>query len=74
VSKKLLAAIQVICGKTGEDEDMYDDAEQEDERALFDVTEDNDSGRPFYWTLALQQSFREELEKCVSLFVVCVLF
>jgi hypothetical protein len=32
------------------------------ERALFDASE-GDYNRPFYWSVALQQSFREELEK-----------
>jgi hypothetical protein len=52
-----------VCGRTGEaEDDIYDDADYEDEHALFDATEAGDS-RPFYWSQALQQSFREELEK-----------
>lgn len=40
---------------------MFDD--YEDERVLFDATEAGDAQTPFYWNQALQQSFREELEK-----------
>ncbi|KAG1777738.1 phosphatidylinositol 3 and 4-kinase-domain-containing protein [Suillus placidus] len=64
-TKRFLSALKIICGRTG-DEDIDDD-DPEEERALFDVTEDNESGRPFYWSRALQQSFREELEKLVIL-------
>ncbi|KAG1752928.1 phosphatidylinositol 3 and 4-kinase-domain-containing protein [Suillus lakei] len=64
-TKRFLSALKIICGRTG-DEDV-DDEDPEEERALFDVTEDNESGRPFYWSRALQQSFREELEKLVIL-------
>lgn len=54
-----------MCGKTGEGDELYDEVDYEDERVLFDVTESGDGERPFYWTQALQQSFREELEKYV---------
>ncbi|EIW83022.1 hypothetical protein CONPUDRAFT_52541 [Coniophora puteana RWD-64-598 SS2] len=64
-SKKLLGALKIICGKTGEDDDLEDDPEGE--RALFDASEGTDGSRPFYWSRALQQSFREELEKLVVL-------
>lgn len=64
-TKRFLSALKIICGRTG-DEDI-DEEDPEEERALFDVTEDNESGRPFYWSRALQQSFREELEKLVIL-------
>ncbi|KIJ67706.1 hypothetical protein HYDPIDRAFT_173507 [Hydnomerulius pinastri MD-312] len=60
-TKKLLSALKIICGRTGDEDAEEDDPEEE--RALFDATEDSDSGRPFYWSRALQQSFREELEK-----------
>jgi phosphatidylinositol 4-kinase type 2 len=60
-----MATMKIICGRTGDEDDLYDDAEQEDERVFYDITEDNEGGRPFYWTQALQQSFREELEKYV---------
>ncbi|KAK0504617.1 phosphatidylinositol 3 and 4-kinase-domain-containing protein [Armillaria luteobubalina] len=63
VSKRLLSAIKVICGKTGDPEDVYEDYEEE---RLFDATE-ADPQTPFYWTPSLQQSFREELEKLVIL-------
>lgn len=56
--------MKIVCGKTGdEDQDLYDDADQEDDRVLFDVTDVGENGAPFYWTQTLQQSFREELEK-----------
>jgi phosphatidylinositol 4-kinase type 2 len=68
LSKRFMAAISVVCGKTGETDENYDEFGYEDERALFDATEDGDSsGRPFYWTQTLQQSFRDELEKLVIL-------
>lgn len=62
MAKRFLNAIRVICGRAGEEDDFYDDDEREHERRLFDVSE-SQSGRPFYWTSALQDSFREELEK-----------
>lgn len=63
MSKRFLNTIKIICGRTGEAEDVYDDADYEDERVLFDATETGDAQRPFYWSQILQQSFREELEK-----------
>lgn len=60
-SKKFFSALKIVCGKTGEED--LEEEDPEEERALFDVTEESDSGRPFYWSRALQQSFREELEK-----------
>jgi hypothetical protein len=62
-----LSALKVICGRTGDTEDIYDDTDYEDERVLYDATEDSDAQRPFYWSQPLQQSFREELEKSVPL-------
>jgi len=62
LTKRFLSTMKIFCGKTGE-EDAFDDADQEDERVLYDATEEADSQLPFYWSLALQQSFREELEK-----------
>jgi len=62
-TKRFLSALKVVCGKTGEEEELYDDADQEDEQVLFDATEESDTQRPFYWSQALQESFREELEK-----------
>ncbi|TFK44679.1 phosphatidylinositol 3 and 4-kinase-domain-containing protein [Crucibulum laeve] len=67
VSKRFLGALKIICGKTGDTEDAYDDSDYEDERVLFDATETHDTQRPFYWSQTLQQSFRDELEKLVIL-------
>ncbi|KAJ7901822.1 phosphatidylinositol 3 and 4-kinase-domain-containing protein [Mycena olivaceomarginata] len=66
VSKRFMSALKIVCGRTGEvDED--DEADYDEEHVLFDVTEGGDTARPFYWSQALQQSFREELEKLVIL-------
>ncbi|KAF8210266.1 phosphatidylinositol 3 and 4-kinase-domain-containing protein [Mycena galopus ATCC 62051] len=65
VTKRMLSALKIVCGRTGEVEED-DEADYEEEHVLFDVTETSDS-RPFYWSQALQQSFREELEKLVIL-------
>lgn len=62
-TKKFMTTMKVVCGRTGEDEDMFDDEDREDERVLFDVSEHNQSTTPFYWSAALQDNFREELEK-----------
>ncbi|THV05064.1 hypothetical protein K435DRAFT_713591 [Dendrothele bispora CBS 962.96] len=64
-SKRFTSALKVVCGRTGDIEDVYDD--YEDERVLFDATESDNANRPFYWNSALQESFREELEKLVIL-------
>jgi hypothetical protein len=45
-------------------EDANDDVDYDEERQLYAMGEE-DSERPFYWSVALQQSFREELEKYV---------
>ncbi|KAJ7783173.1 phosphatidylinositol 3 and 4-kinase-domain-containing protein [Mycena metata] len=69
VSKRFLSALKIVCGRTGEAEDeldVYDEADYEDDHALFDASEAGDS-RPFYWTQGLQQSFREELENAYYL-------
>ncbi|KAL4254266.1 Phosphatidylinositol 4-kinase [Abortiporus biennis] len=66
VMKKFMGTMKIICGRTGDDEDMYDEEEREDERVLFDATE-TQSNTPFYWTPYLQDNFREELEKLVIL-------
>jgi hypothetical protein len=63
ISKRILTTLNIMCGKTGDTDDLYDEADYEDERVLFDATEAHDAERPFYWTQTLQQSFREELEK-----------
>ncbi|KAA1471659.1 hypothetical protein DENSPDRAFT_837697 [Dentipellis sp. KUC8613] len=67
VTKRFLSALKVVCGRTGAEEDVYDEADAEDERVLYDASESSDSSRPFYWSQTLQQSFREELEKLVIL-------
>ncbi|TBU33760.1 phosphatidylinositol 3 and 4-kinase-domain-containing protein [Dichomitus squalens] len=61
--KKFLGALKVVCGKTGAEEDYEDDDVVE---RMYDRTESR-SGEPFYWTPALQDNFREELEKLVIL-------
>ncbi|KAK7057197.1 phosphatidylinositol 3 and 4-kinase-domain-containing protein [Favolaschia claudopus] len=63
VSKRFMGALKIVCGRTGEPEEEEEDYEEEN--VLFDVTEGD--SRPFYWSQALQQSFREELEKLVIL-------
>ncbi|KAG6378055.1 hypothetical protein JVT61DRAFT_13737 [Boletus reticuloceps] len=60
-TRKFFSSFKIICGKTGTEE--LEEEDPEEERALFDVTEESDSGRPFYWSRVLQHSFREELEK-----------
>ncbi|KAI0315476.1 phosphatidylinositol 3 and 4-kinase-domain-containing protein [Amylostereum chailletii] len=67
LSKKFMSAFKIVCGRTGAEEDVYDEAEAEDDRVLYDASENHDSTRPFYWSGALQRSFREELEKLVIL-------
>ncbi|KAJ8489486.1 hypothetical protein ONZ51_g2919 [Trametes cubensis] len=64
--KKVMSAVSVVCGKTGAEEEIYDDDDHDDDRVLYDASEDR-SGQPFYWTPALQDNFREELEKLVIL-------
>ncbi|TFK54327.1 hypothetical protein OE88DRAFT_1732997 [Heliocybe sulcata] len=63
-TKRCLSTVKVVCGRTGDDDDQYDDAEGDE---LFDPSEAHEPGRPFYWSQALQQSFRDELEKLVIL-------
>lgn len=70
VSKRFLGAMKIICGKTGDTDDAYDDHDYEDDRHLYDASEGSDVNRPFYWTQTLQQSFREELEKWGRLFAL----
>ena len=60
-NKRFLGAIKVICGRTGA-EGYDEEADMEYDRALYDASE-GDQNRPFYWSAALQKSFREELEK-----------
>lgn len=66
-SKRFLGALKVICGRTGDTEDVYDEVDYEEEQVLYDATEEADIQRPFYWSQSLQQSFRDELEKFVIL-------
>ncbi|KAM6502295.1 Phosphatidylinositol 3- and 4-kinase domain containing protein [Amanita muscaria] len=65
ISKKLLGALKILCGKT-EDLDDLENTPYDVDHMLFDPT-DEESERPFYWSPALQQNFREELEKLVIL-------
>jgi len=58
-TKRFLSAVQVVCGRTGE-EDLNED-DEDDERVF--GGESGGEGRPFYWSGILQQEFREELEK-----------
>ncbi|KAF7782539.1 hypothetical protein Agabi119p4_1915 [Agaricus bisporus var. burnettii] len=67
ISKRLLHTLNIMCGKTGDGDELYDEADYEDERVLFDATESPDVQGQFYWTQSLQQSFRQELEKLVIL-------
>ncbi|KAI0341916.1 hypothetical protein BDW22DRAFT_1331270 [Trametopsis cervina] len=66
LSARAWNTMKIICGKTGVEEDLLDEEEREDERVLFDATETLPN-EPFYWSPALQDSFREELEKLVIL-------
>ena len=54
-----------MCGKTGDDDDLYDEDDEEERAALFDARlgDSEYSSQRFYWSGVLQQSFREELEK-----------
>ena len=65
--------MKIICGRTGDIDDLYDDADYEDDRLLYDATEAAEVQRPFYWSQQLQQSFREELEKYVAIHCTLVL-
>ncbi|KAG8677980.1 phosphatidyl inositol kinase [Ceratobasidium sp. 394] len=65
-SKRCFNACGVLCGKAGGDFDDYDD--DLDYEQNVNAPEDNTrAGGSFAWTLALQQSFREELEKLIIL-------
>lgn len=55
--------MKIVCGKTGVEDEMLDEDEREDERVLFDATENISSNEGFYWSQGLQDNFREELEK-----------
>lgn len=62
-SKKFWATMKIVCGKTGVEDEILDEDEREDERVLFDATENMSSNQEFYWSQGLQDNFREELEK-----------
>ncbi|EUC64091.1 phosphatidylinositol 3- and 4-kinase [Rhizoctonia solani AG-3 Rhs1AP] len=65
-SKRCFNALGVICGKAGGDYDDYDDGVDYEQNPH--ATEiPTRTGGNFVWTLALQQSFREELEKLIIL-------
>ncbi|KAF8070167.1 phosphatidylinositol 3 and 4-kinase-domain-containing protein [Lyophyllum atratum] len=66
ISKRFLNTFKIVCGRTGDIEDVYD-PDYDDERAFYDSSESNIVQRPFYWSKTLQKSFREELEKLVIL-------
>jgi len=55
--------MSVLCGKTGDDNALYEEDPEENE-ILYDSTIDI-GNRPFHWSAILLQSLREELEKCV---------
>ncbi|EPT04947.1 hypothetical protein FOMPIDRAFT_1039812 [Fomitopsis schrenkii] len=65
-SKKFMTTMKIVCGRTGDEEYLYDEDDREEERYLFDASESRPAD-PFHWTPALQDSFREELEKLVIL-------
>ena len=67
-TKRFLSALKVVCGRTGDEDDSNDLDDYDEEQILFDANEDDRSSHPFYWSTVLQQSFREELEKCVVSF------
>ncbi|CAE6483304.1 unnamed protein product [Rhizoctonia solani] len=65
-SKRCFNAMGILCGKAGGDYDDYDDGMDYEQNPH--VTEaPTRTGGNFVWTLALQQSFREELEKLIIL-------
>ncbi|GJE94494.1 hypothetical protein PsYK624_106640 [Phanerochaete sordida] len=66
-SKKFWAAAKIVCGKTGAEDEGWDEEEREEERMLFDASENITDSEDFYWTPGLQDNFREELEKLVIL-------
>lgn len=61
---RVMSAIQIVCGRTGEENELREEDEEDEQiRALYDVEDAGD----FYWSLALQQDFRLELEKLIIL-------
>ncbi|CAE6511120.1 unnamed protein product [Rhizoctonia solani] len=65
-SKRCFNALGVLCGKAGGDYDDYDD-DLDYEQTPHATETPTRTGGNFVWTLALQQSFREELEKLIIL-------
>jgi phosphatidylinositol 4-kinase type 2 len=63
-SKRIMGALNLICGKTGEEEES-DDLET----GFYGQGVDNEpsDSQDFYWSLALQHDFRLELEKLIIL-------
>ena len=57
-----MAAMKVICGRTGQEDELFDDDDDNEEQTII-FDHDHASDRPFYWTRQLQNSFRQELEK-----------
>ena len=61
--KRFLTALKIVCGKTGDEEDLGLLDDPDEDRVLYDASEEEAGNHPFYWSEQLQQSFREELEK-----------
>ncbi|KAI4526189.1 hypothetical protein K525DRAFT_233650 [Schizophyllum commune Loenen D] len=64
--KRILGAVKIVCGRTGSERDVDD--EEDDDQLLYDTSYET-ADRPFYWSQALQQSFRAELEKYLLTFL-----
>jgi phosphatidylinositol 4-kinase type 2 len=63
-TKRVMGALNLMCGRTGEEEELDDDDMVDEQmRAMYETSESTD----FYWSLALQQDFRLELEKLIIL-------
>jgi len=54
--KRFLNNLRIRCGRTGDEDDFYDEEHERDHR-LFDVSEGL-GNQPSYWATALQESFR----------------
>ena len=65
-SKRCFNALGVLCGKAGGDFEDYDDDYDYEQNANGREEHAREDGG-FSWTPALQQSFREELEKLIIL-------
>ncbi|KZV95123.1 hypothetical protein EXIGLDRAFT_672443 [Exidia glandulosa HHB12029] len=65
-AKRFWTAMRVLCGKAGDEDEIYEDDPTENE-LLFDTSFERDREAPFHWSPPLLQSFREELEKLVIL-------